>query len=116
MLLIRHLQIVEIKNMDNIGYLDTGKELSFDELKAILIKQTRLGSKRPLKNRTLAELTADVNAFIVSHVAKGTKRDHETNNLKVQLAACQEYIERQNIEINQLRKAYAATGIVSRQD
>ena len=59
-----------------------------------------------MKNRTLKELTEDVQGFIDDKVAREKESDREVNNLRVQLAASQDYIERQNIEYNQLRQKY----------
>lgn len=95
-----------------IGNLRNQEPLSWDDLREVVMIATRFATKRKVEKRTLAELTADVHDFIESHAGKESKRDQELNNLKVQLAACQGYIERQNIEYNQLRKAYA-TGTVS---
>jgi hypothetical protein len=90
-----------------IGDLDTGRELSWDELQREAIARTRWATKRAVIDRTLPELVTDVRAFIEGHAAKGTAKDREAHNLQIQLDAAQEVIGRQNIEINTLKKSLA---------
>lgn len=90
----------------SIGNLRTGETLSWDELRRIVIVATRFGTQRPLKDRSLNELVKDVNGLIKELNQSGTKTGQEINNLKVMLAASQDYIKRQNEEIYKLKKAY----------
>jgi len=89
-----------------VGNLLTGEPLDWDTLRKVVILATRFATKRPIKRRTIKELTEDVTAFIEDKAQREKEGNREVNNLKVQLAASQDYIERQNIKYNELRIAY----------
>ena len=92
-----------------IGNLLTGKELSWEEVKNIVILGSRFASKRPLKTRTLDELAGELADLIDERDSKKKKEDVEINNLKSMLRACEDRIEQQNIEINEWRTRYLET-------
>jgi hypothetical protein len=89
-----------------VGNLITGEPLDWDTLRRVVIIATRFGTNRPIKGRSLKELTEDVQKFIDKRKTIESKQDQEIHNLRVLFAACQEYINRQNIEINEWRTRY----------
>lgn len=93
-----------------IGNLLTNEPLTWDELKAIVITNSRFAAGRQLSNRTREELLADLSAYISDHNKKLQSSDEATkNNLLVLVASLQDKIAIQNREINELRRAINET-------
>jgi hypothetical protein len=86
--------------------LITEEPLDWDTLRKVVILATRFAARRPLKNRTLKQLSEDVQKFISEQNEVETEQEREIHNLRVMYAASQDYIERQNIQYNELRIAY----------
>jgi len=91
-----------------IGNLLNGEEISFDELKAILITETRFWLGRPIEPKTLQEITNDVSQYVntlnTEIVSKETKLKEQINTQGAFIEALEHRIGLLNQENNELRK------------
>jgi len=89
-----------------IGNLLTGETLSWDELRRIIITATRHATGRPIRDRTLEELSAEIQAVIGGKETVESKHDREKNNLEVQIRAYEYAIDNANQESEKWRNLY----------
>ncbi len=95
----------------SVGNLLNGELLSWDELRRILIVQTRFGTCRPIEARTLEELqketegvTNEVNSWRSRAVEEEKLLKQHINNQGAIIESLEDTVGRQNREINEFRK------------
>lgn len=95
------------------GNLITGKPLSWDQLRELVIKSTRFTVGRKIESRTLQELVDDVTEFLNKRKVGIDEQKEEIKKLKRDLhnsgqiiESLQDQIGSQNQELNELRKKY----------